>query len=401
MFFFLNLRDEYVNFILDSAESGKKRIDTRDFCKLLRKRFVEFWGPTPQKRNLYIKYEYSDDTWAEIKLDDAKHKYVNIFLSQNILNELKHAFSDIRPQLLGGKQDASSKLFNTAEAISSDRLRGELINRLRESAKNLFSFNKEILFIPAGRSLLSTLSDQLQFIHPHQLDYPMRVFIERINLTKSFFGKSIKDIIREKQALESTPVWFSAVRKVEALTKKVLKGEYIHDKEGGKIYVNNNTYTKISFASSGQQESIWILLSLFLVVLEKIDAQIFIEEPEAHLFPVAQKEIVELISFLSGATSSNFVITTHSPYILSAINNHIYASELGKKHTKEVDQVIPRESWLRKDRVNGYYVHEGVLTNLFDDDLCMFKTELIDLASEIVNEEYDKLFVIEREDISG
>ena len=66
-----------------------------------------------------------------------------------------------------------------------------------------------------------------------------------------------------------------------------------------------------------------------------------------------------------------------------------------------MDQVIPRESWLRKDRVNGYYVHEGVLTNLFDDDLCMFKTELIDLASEIVNEEYDKLFVIEREDISG
>ena len=100
VFFFLNLRDEYVNFILDNAEAGKNRIDTRDFYKLLRKRFVEFWGPTPQKSDLYIKYEYSDNTWAEIKLDDAKHKYVNIFLSPNILDALKLNFSETSESLI-------------------------------------------------------------------------------------------------------------------------------------------------------------------------------------------------------------------------------------------------------------------------------------------------------------
>lgn len=397
IYFFLNVRDEYVRFLLDSIDSNDEKIDVRAFNKLLRKIFVEFWGPTPLKSDVYIKFEYSTDTWIEIKLDSVKHRYINPNLSPSIISSMHKSFQDAKKISSELPTSNSSKLFDTVNNISAERSKDFLIEDLKRTSKNLFVLEKELLFIPAGRSLLSTLSDQLQYIHPHQLDYPMRRFIERINLTKSFFGKSTDEIIAEKQALGNSNVWFSAVRKVSQLIKKILRGEFIHDKDGGKLYVDKNTYTKINFASSGQQESIWILLSMFLVVLEKVDALIFIEEPEAHLFPVAQKEIVELMCFLAKTVKTNFIITSHSPYVLSAINNHIYASTLGIKNKEKVNNVIPETMWLNPNHVNGYFVHNGQLSQLFDKELNMLKTELIDTASDLVNQEYTQLFDIENE----
>ncbi|MCG6171626.1 AAA family ATPase, partial [Anoxybacillus sp. LAT_11] len=77
-------------------------------------------------------------------------------------------------------------------------------------------------------------------------------------------------------------------------------------------------YTKLKFSSSGQQEVVWILLLIFTVILERRRVFMVIEEPEAHLYPSAQKEMVALFALLLNATDNTLVITTHSPYILSA-----------------------------------------------------------------------------------
>lgn len=392
-FFFLNIRDEFVGFVLDQVESTDSRISAGAFAKIIRNRFIEFWGPAPLHSDVYLKFNYTNDTYIEIKLDSAKHKFIDPTFSQSILLALHSSYKEF---LTDTKTESPhSHLFGSAQSISMERARGSKVEQLVETARALFSFKQQLLFIPAGRSLLSTLSDQLQYIHPHQLDYPMRVFIERINKSKSFFGKSIPDLIKERQLLGNGDVWFSATRKVESIIKRILKGEFIHDKDGGKLYVNKNTYAKISFASSGQQESIWILLSLFLVVLEKVDALMFIEEPEAHLFPTAQKDMVELLAFLSNSMRTKFVITTHSPYILAALNNHIYASTLGEKNPDVVAKVIPKANWISFNRVCGYFISQGTLEDLRDESLKILKPELIDTASGLINEEYDQLFNID------
>jgi predicted ATPase len=133
------------------------------------------------------------------------------------------------------------------------------------------------------------------------------------------------------------------------------------------------------------------------VALDKINALVFIEEPEAHLFPVAQKQIVELMCFMSNSLNTNFIITTHSPYILTSINNFIYAGILGKKYKGKVTNILPDNTWLKEGGVNGYFVENGQLIGLYDNDLNMFKTELIDTASDLVNSEYEMLLEIERE----
>lgn len=394
-FFFLNIRDEFVNFALDQVDNTSEKTQIREFSKVIRKRFIEFWGPTPLHPTTYIRYEYDNLTYVEIKLDSAKHRYVDPVFSPSIESELSIVHKALKSIPIN--EAPSSNLFNSARSISIDRVKDTLVETLRDRAKSLFFFDREIFFIPAGRSLLSTLSDQLQYIHPHHLDYPMRVFIDRINKSKAFFGKSLADLIKDRALLEKGNVWFSAVRRVEHLVNKILRAEYIHDKEGGKLYVNNKTYTKLSFASSGQQESIWILLSLFLVVLEKVDAIMFIEEPEAHLFPTAQKDMVELLCFLSHSMGTNFVITTHSPYILSALNNHIYAASLGKSKKNKVSNIISQHTWIDFNRICGYFISQGTLNDLCDASIGLLKTELIDEASSLVNQEYDALFQVEVE----
>jgi len=393
-YFFLHIRDEFSRFIIKEYEKDSNKLII-DFSKLIRRRFIEFWGPIPQDNDLYLKYYYNDDVFIEIKLDSAKHKFIDPTFSKNINDQLTRHVEEFKSKSV--TNDGKFSFFNNASVLANEMSSTEKIENLINESKKLFNFKEELLFIPAGRSLLSTISDQLQNIHPHQLDYPMRIFIERINLTKSFFSKSLEDLVKEKQVLGDEGVWFSATRKVSSLIRKILKGEYIHDKEGGKLYINNKHFTKINFASSGQQESIWILLSLFLVVLEKAKVKVFIEEPEAHLFPIAQKEIVELMSYMAKTLETKFILTTHSPYVLSALNNHIYANELGKNYPEKVAEIIHSNSWVKYNDIAGYFVSNGKLSNLCDDKLKVIKTEIVDSASDKINLEYDNLFNIENE----
>ncbi len=397
IFFFLHVRDEVASFLLESIEKRRDQVDFNALTRRLRHRFVEFWGPVSQHKTLYIKYEYDERTSFIITLDSKKHRYVNPSFSNHAADKLRDVYESIGKNV--NEHSSISPLFTSANAIAAERTRTLLTFELRRRCNKLFNCDKELLFIPAGRSVLSTLADQLQNIHPHLLDYPMRQFVERINATKVFFNKSLDNIIKERQVLslsQPAPAWFSSVHKAQSIVRKVLKGEYKHDQEGGKLFFNDKVYTKINYASSGQQEAIWILLSLFIVILEQTQAIIFVEEPEAHLFPDAQKEILEFIAFTYNILNCNFVITTHSPYILSEINNLIYAYNVGGTLPEKVNSIISKEIWISPHDVGGYFVANGRVTDLFDAELSMLKTELVDSVSGSINEEYEQLFDLDR-----
>lgn len=92
--------------------------------------------------------------------------------------------------------------------------------------------------------------------------------------------------------------------------------DYIKSKSGALV--------NLEYASSGQQEALPLLLS---IVCTSKNTTLVIEEPEAHLFPSAQADVVKLIGKTYNLTeeASNFIITTHSPYILMSINNAVQA----------------------------------------------------------------------------
>jgi hypothetical protein len=138
------------------------------------------------------------------------------------------------------------------------------------------------------------------------------------------------------------------------------------------------------------------LLSLFLIVLENSQSLVVIEEPESHLYPDAQKQVVELIAFVFNVLKCDFIVTTHSPYVLAFVNNLLYANELSKgASVRQVGSVVPRDYWINAGDVAGYFVDQGQACPMLDRDVPALKWELLDHASDEINDLFNKMLDIE------
>ena len=167
IYFFLHIRDETATFILESLRDQKHSLDLFSFKKALRKRFVEFTGPAPHSKDLKICYYYNKEKFITITLDKEKHKFITTRLSDQLVNEIKEIYKEISTAY--GNLPKKQSLFSPIGVdLARDTLNKELMNR----CNNTYCFDEDLLFIPAGRSLLSTIHDQLQNIHPHALDFP-------------------------------------------------------------------------------------------------------------------------------------------------------------------------------------------------------------------------------------
>ena len=122
-------------------------------------------------------------------------------------------------------------------------------------------------------------------------------------------------------------------------------------------------------------------------------------EPENGLFPIKQNDLVaDLVEWLNSYEKHHLLITTHSPYILTALNNYIYAYQVGQKNPEEVNALIPKHLWIDPKRVSAYFVENGTARSIMDEELQHISAEEIDKASTLTNEMYDKLLEIKFKD---
>jgi hypothetical protein len=88
-------------------------------------------------------------------------------------------------------------------------------------------------------------------------------------------------------------------------------------------------------------------------------------------------------------------MTTHSPYVLASLNNLIYAHQVGQVNREAVESIIPSYSWIDFNDINVFFVAEGCIKSILDEDLKLIKAEEIDGISTVLNEEFDKLLELE------
>lgn len=254
----------------------------------------------------------------------------------------------------------------------------------------------EQLFVPAGRSFFSTVHKNVYSVFEKEasaLDIFLLRFgniyqiLGRINLVYDFDEN--EDVEREK---------------FNDLIYNVIGGEYFID-YADKEYIIHDDDRKIEVknVSSGQQEALPLLLILKAIYnkrLAKEGSRLYIEEPEAHLFPTAQKAIVELLAktYNSNPDNTQLFITTHSPYILTSFNNLIYAGNIIKQDTLKrdaVEKVVDRDTLLDYSQIGAYAVTKGGIKDLIDQENHIINAELLDEVSNTIGREFDQLLDIE------
>jgi len=391
IYYCLNLRDEIASYILETYEISE-RLELQGLNQRLMVLFRDFFGPTPHPNDLKIKFDYGNNNNLTITCQPSDNRFVFFRFNDEMRNQLFDLFNELRS--MRHKQPFSA-IFTTFEF---EKERDNIFKSFKRKCAEIFGFEKELLFIPAGRSSLPVFSEQVGIINTQILDYPMRRFIARTTPARIKFGRTLDELISETIMLNGNHVDETALRRAEAWVENILKGEYLFVNGEERLYVNPDLFVKINLASSGQQEVLWLLISLFSLVTDRIKTIVFIEEPEAHLFPEAQKNLVEFISFVHSNSNCDFFITTHSPYILTAANNLMYAHTVGKVSEQRANEVIPKDIWLPPEDVSGYFLKNGELEDLYSSELKMFKAELIDKTSENVEELYGRLSDIEYEE---
>lgn len=165
-------------------------------------------------------------------------------------------------------------------------------------------------------------------IQKRSLDYCTQNYLERILRLKTGFKEDADQMIFNALSFAEKKLDRHLLTEMAELKRAVLQGEYLNINGEERLQISKDKYVKINFASSGQQEIMWILNVLFYYVLNGIKAYFIIEEPESHLFPEAQKLVTEYISLAKSAWENQFFMTTHSPYILGTVNNLLYADKI-------------------------------------------------------------------------
>ena len=367
------------------------------FLKSIRQRFMGCFGTTKHMMQFTINFFYDVDSNSYMTLRLDQSGYVRVYFSKNILNKIKSLIKE------------SAKLFVAQDDKKSDMIFENLINDFNyrkivrmhfvETLNELFNYSKEIIYIPAGRSILATLSEQLPNLDSTVLDLPLKEFLDLINSTKKRFGYTLNDIVSNYTKTVDGQINNDSVNIAYSLINSILKGDYINESDGEKIYYKKDKWVKLKYASSGQQEILWILLVIFIRIMENKSVFMVIEEPEAHLFPSAQKNVLELISLLINSNDSQVLITTHSPYVLTSINLLAYSGKIeNKRPTNKTNSVINRKFRINPNELSAYMLtaqEKFEYQSIIDNDERVIDAAKIDQISSEINELTLKLLNME------
>ncbi len=396
LFFCKKIKEYYIDFVLQDIVFLQTHPNELyiNFLKYIRRNFMGCFGTTKHMAPFEITYSYPNRQNVCLSLRGG---YAYFRFSDKLEGEIKRSLMDAYQIYRENRLQKSIDFISNFN--SKLQLKNEIKVHFSELANEMFGSAEEIIYIPAGRSLLSVLSDQLGAIDTSILDLPMKEFIEKIGMTRKRFGSKLDTVVDDYLKTVQGQIKNTDIRLAEELIKNILKADYVNDTDGEKLYFDETHWVKLIYGSSGQQEALWILLLLFIVILENKESYIVLEEPEAYLYPVAQRNMVELIALTMNSSNSKFLVTTHSPYILTATNLLIQSSVVENRiAAKNEETIIKKQLRIAPQKLSAYKIgdnEKGILENIVDRPSGLIRSIEIDSVSEIINDESDKLDTLE------
>ncbi|MDR2168619.1 MAG: ATP-binding protein [Planctomycetaceae bacterium] len=395
VYFFLSLKDEIKSIIYNNDGSAVSPLIER-WKECLIVKFNQYWDRTFWQDDTQIKF-FLDG--AEI-IDDSKFiefSFRNGFPDVLFSASLTSAFNQYADTITSKSE--KSVVPNSAVArfvLELIELSG-LNDVLSDSPVNYE-------YIPAGRTIFSVLRNELNpdisFNDILLSDFILTTNYIRRELTKQTVEEHFQNArqIRDSESPKNLIV----AEEIYKYANRVLHGKYRYENNTDFICTDSGKNFPLLSSSSGQREAIWILYNILFYVIRGGNSDsnslfAVIEEPESHLFPESQRNIMFALTLFANHIKNRLMLTTHSPYILTPLSNLLYAFTLGQDKTKRnsVAKIIDPNLWIDPRRFECYYVDNGTIESVMDRKTNIINLDKLDMTSVAGNEDFDKLLDIE------
>jgi len=194
-----------------------------------------------------------------------------------------------------------------------------------------------------------------------------------------------------------------------------LKGELKRGEGSWQFAFDDGRILPLSHLSSGSKEMLPLLSALAMYEYRRPDTisagyppnyfvydEFFIEEPEAHIFPEKQLELVRYFAELTNdeRLRPTFTITTHSPYLLTAFNALIEAGQAAKERPEkvaEIERTVPRQCWIKEGDFAAYAFDgkDGILHPAMDMESGLVNGDILDSISDRIGSDFEQLLDIQ------
>lgn len=223
----------------------------------------------------------------------------------------------------------------------------------------------------------------------------------------SFFSKALPALNLVRESIPQNLLRFSldyqnAKSSYGKYDSSLLNVSYEYD--GSDDYFTDHTSNQkyhLSYASSGIQSTMPLLLVLEYAVNKREYSSFVIEEPETNLFPDKQVALLRHILKTVNNDGRTLTITTHSPYLLSALNNSLFAGlmlkQCGEGIKEELSKVIDKDCFLTPEECSVYSLGESVngegfyCKSVVDSETGMIDSNALDGVSLLLSAEFSKL----------
>lgn len=307
----------------------------------------------------YLEYSNKD---YKIILNDNLWVIDKSFEFENVIIQEKQRIME----LIRGVVDTNERL------KSGPDQKENLIKQIYDiNWRRLFIYHREQTYIPAERILTSIISDAAFSFNDISLPGALKQF-----------GREFE---RAKVSHPKADIPFLNIR---------YQYEEKDANKGFRIFLDGTKSVSLNESSSGIQSILPLHIVINALTSDNGSKHSFIvEEPELNLFPSTQKATISFL--IEKANHKNeLLITTHSPYVLSVLNNLLFAftvAQKGEKYALAAKQIIPENIWIDPKSFSAYYIADGTAANLINDKTKLIKDNFLDSVSEDIVGERDAL----------
>jgi hypothetical protein len=252
---------------------------------------------------------------------------------------------------------------------------------------------QSIVYIPAERMFINLLLGSVSNLLLNNVPIPKHILL---------FGAEI----------EKSPIKEIDLNFLDLNNSNSTGIVYKNNNGDRRIFLNETLSLQLTEAASGIQSVIPLLIPILSNTTAAQNRSFVIEESELNLFPTAQYELIKLLESirpesLKYDTGACHVYTTHSPYILSAMNILLYASkiynkfghsssEYSEEKLSQLSSIIPPRSNLQPDIFAAYQIQGGHAESIFNRETGLIDDNYIDDASDKMNDDLDALMNLMR-----